>query len=104
MGPALGAAGVAPEVALGLMRQMTGAKVMPVVGGRCCQEVPLQRGILQGRLESVDLFVLVALLLPWVHLSKDGMTRNSAWTWAAILWRHGQMRMIYSREPGLPGS
>ena len=29
--PALEAAGVAPEVALGLMRQMTGAKVMPVV-------------------------------------------------------------------------
>ena len=30
-------AGVPPETALGLMRQMTGAKIMPVVGGRCCQ-------------------------------------------------------------------
>ena len=32
---------------------------MPVVGGRCCQEVPLERGIWQGRPESVDLFVIV---------------------------------------------
>ena len=48
-----------PEVALGVMRQMTGAKVMPVVGGRCCQKVPMERGIRQGRPESMDLFVLV---------------------------------------------
>ena len=39
--PSLEAAGVALEVALRLVRQMTSAKMMPVVGGRCCQEVPL---------------------------------------------------------------
>ena len=50
---------MAPEVALGHMEQMTGAKVMLVVGGRCCQEVPVERGIRQGRPESIDLFVLV---------------------------------------------
>ena len=56
---ALEAGSVAPEVALGLMHQMTGAKVMLVVGGRCCQEVPVERGIHQGRPESMDHFVLV---------------------------------------------
>ena len=34
---------------LGLMPQMTDAKVMPVVGGRCCQEVPMTRGVRQGQ-------------------------------------------------------
>ena len=46
--PALEAAGVAPQIALGLMRQMTGARILLVVGGRCCPEAP----------ESMDLFVL----------------------------------------------
>ena len=59
MAAALEAASVAPEVALGLMHQMTGAKVMLVVVGRCCQEVPMERGIHQGRSESMDHFVLV---------------------------------------------
>ena len=31
---------------------------MLVVGGRCCQDVLLERGIRQGRPESMDLIVL----------------------------------------------
>ena len=52
--PPLEAVGVAPGVSLGLMRQMTGVKVMPVVKGRC-----LERGIRQVRPESIYFFVLV---------------------------------------------
>ena len=100
---ALEAASVAPEVALGLMHQMTGAKVMPLVGGRCCQEVPMERGIHQGRPESMDHFVLVLcycletcsnmvrvdiggmLLAAWAHSDDLFWAAGAAWKLTRML-------------------
>ena len=77
--PALNAAGVPPEVVLGLIQQITGAKVVPVVGGRCCTEVPVERRIREGSPESMHIFVLVLChcIGPLVHkMVRTGLVRG----------------------------
>ena len=60
-------------------------------GERCCQEVPLERGIQQGRPESMDFFVL-ALCYVWARLSRNGSTRASVWISTASPWQLGHTR------------
>ena len=91
--------------ALGLMLQMTGAKVMLAVGGRCCQRCAL--GTLkfrQGRPESMDLFVLMLCFCLGQLIQRWCDQEVLCGTSAANHWQHADTRIIHSWEPEPPGS
>ena len=100
--PALDAAGVAPEVALGLMRQVAGPKVMPVEGGRCCQEVPMERGMRQGRSHWISSCSCFASA--WAADPKWSDQKLCVDIGGKPLVAWGCADDLFSWQPGSPGS